>query len=114
MKLFFILSCLFLLAQSCTRSKPEIACILPGLTEMVHMQTQCADVWGYGKTNEESITVLKKYLLQQQIIAETIALQPTGEEAICDACNCSRGFVFHVWVENRYVNSLLKEGFTVR
>jgi hypothetical protein len=66
MKLFFILSCLLLLAQSCTRTKPEITCILPGLTEMVSTQTQCADAWGYGKTNEESISILKKYLLQKR------------------------------------------------
>ena len=85
---------------------------MPGLTEMTRLQTQCADAWGYGETNEETIVKLRSYLVQQHIVAATIDWQPTGELVTCLACTCSRGNMIHIWVESQYVDKLGKEGFT--
>ncbi|MEP6747392.1 MAG: hypothetical protein ABJB86_06685 [Bacteroidota bacterium] len=84
------------------------------LTEMVRTQTQCADAWGYGKDNNETIAILSAYLSHRQIIPSKIQLQQTGEEVTCNACTCSRGFVFHVWVENKYVSILAAQNFTAK
>jgi hypothetical protein len=110
MRFILIAACLFLLLPSCRHSS---CCEMP-LTEMVRMQTQCADAWGYGKDNNETVTILSKYLSQKQIIPSKIELQSTWAEVVCNACTCSRGFVFHVWVQSQYVSGLTAQGFTIQ
>ena len=109
MKLILFISCLLIL-QACV--KHPVDCCLPPQQEMVRTQTQCADAWGYGESNEETITKLTNFLLQKNIVVAKITLQSTGEEVTCLACTCSRGYIIHVWVEQQYTERLSKEGFT--
>ena len=81
---------------------------------MVRIQTQCADPWGYGNTNSETIDKLKDYLSRKSVNLSNVEIQPTGEYNVCTACTCSKGFSFHVWADQRYADTLTKEGFVIR
>lgn len=94
--------------------KPAPNCCALSSVEMVRVQTQCADPWGYGSNKDESIEKLKNYLLKKKITVAKITLEDTGEGITCYACNCSRGASFHVWVQGTYIHALEGEGFTVK
>ncbi|MEO5681925.1 MAG: hypothetical protein ABIQ88_04745 [Chitinophagaceae bacterium] len=113
MKLMLIAGSLVLLLTACTKQggSPD-CCVLPAV-EMVRTQTQCADAWGYGNTAEATITRLADYLSQKNIATSKITILATGETLVCDACTCSKGFVFHVWTASKYIADLKKEGFII-
>ena len=112
MKTALSAACLFVLFLACSKpgEDPQV-CIFPRVTEMLRPQTQCADAWGYGKNNDETIKKFSNYLLQKNIVAAQIIFQKTGDEAVCLACTCSKGYTIHVWVEDQYISSLANEGF---
>ena len=112
MKLIVLSACFFLLAFACKR----YTCCEPPVDfmEMVRTQTQCADPWGYGSNNDETTGKLKSYLLQKNILVGAIELRPTGEQVVCLACNCSKGFVFHVKAAGQYIDSLKGQGFALK
>jgi hypothetical protein len=112
MKLILLIACLFLLSPACVKRETNCCAMPPA--EMVRTQTQCADAWGYGASSDETITKLTSYLLQKNIITSKTTLQSTGEAMVCNACTCSSGFVFHVWVQSQYINALTAEGFTIK
>lgn len=112
MKQVSLLSCLFLLNIACVK-RSQNCCVMPA-PEMVRTQSQCADPWGYGNTDPETIDRLKHYLTQKNISFSTVHLQSTGEYNTCAACTCSKGFAFHVWTEPRFIDSLTKEGFVLK
>lgn len=113
MKLLFISACLLLLSAACKKNDKWLCCAMPPV-EFVRTQTQCADSWGYGGSNDATIARLNSYLLLQKITAEKITLQASGEQATCAACTCSNGMVFHVWAQPQYIDSLIKQGFTIK
>lgn len=93
MKLILLACCLWLLSVACKRNM----CCGPDdeLKEMVRTQTQCADPWGYGASNDETVTKLKDYLRKKILLPFRVELQPANIEFVCQACTCSKGFVFH-------------------
>lgn len=113
MKLFFASLFFLLLFSACVKDDHRVCCAMPPV-EFVRTQTQCADIWGYGATNDATIAKLNSYLLQQKITADKITLQATGEQAACAACVCSNGFVFHVWAKAQYIDSLTTLGFIIK
>jgi len=112
MKQIALLASLFVLHTACVKRAPN-CCAMPPL-EMIRTQTQCADPWGYGNTNPETIEKLKSYLAKKDITVTNIELQSTGESNVCTACTCSNGFSFHVWADQRYKDTLTREGFVIR
>jgi hypothetical protein len=114
MKLFFIIACLVFLFFSCNRNDHGLCCDTVGI-EMIRIQTQCTDPWGYGRSKAETIALLKEYLLKKKITINAIDLQSTGETLLCQACHCSSGNQFHVWLTDlKLIDSLKKEGFVIR
>ena len=101
------------LAPACVKTDHRLCCAMPAV-EFVRTQTQCADSWGYGNSNDETLVKLKNYLLQQQVTVVKIELQASGEQNACAACTCSRGFVFHVWASSQHINALTGLGFTIK
>ena len=112
MKLLLTIFLFFLLVAGCVKRGLD-CCAFPQ-TEMIGVQTQCADPWGYGANNNESIAKLKSYLSQKNITVNKIELQSTGEGIACYGCTCSRGFTFHVWVQGQYITALTTEGFIIK
>lgn len=113
MKLLSAIAVVLLLLLACTKDDTRVCCAVPPV-EFVRTQTQCSDSWGYGSTNDATIAKLSSYLRQQKITADKITMQATGEQAVCAACSCSNGFVFHVWAAPRYIDSLTHLGFTIK
>lgn len=66
MKLFVYIIAVILLAEGCAKNEHLICCAMP-LVEMVRTQTQCADDWGYGTTDNETIAKLSAYLVTKRI-----------------------------------------------
>jgi hypothetical protein len=114
MKLVLLICCLVFLVPGCRKRGDQPLCCSAPDVEMTRGQTQCADPWGYGHNNDETITLLKNYLLQKNISVSKIELKPTGETVFCLACTCSNGNAFHVWSSARFIDSLKSVGFTVK
>jgi hypothetical protein len=110
MKQLILLCGLIFFNASCKRNS---CCALP-VPEMMRIQTQCSDPWGYGNNEAGTIDKLKHYLAAKNILPDRIELQNTGQLNTCAACNCSKGSAFHVWAEPRYTDSLVKEGFVIK
>jgi hypothetical protein len=113
MKFLFFIYCVVFLLPGCQKREQPLCCAAPPV-EMTRKQTQCADPWGYGHNSDETITLLKNYLLEKNISPGKIALQPTGETVFCLACTCSNGNEFHVWLSAQFIDSLKIEGFAVK
>ena len=110
---FFAIVILVGLLPACAKKESIICCVLPPV-EMVRTQTQCADDWGYGTTDNETIAKLSAYLASKKITTSKITLAATGLQSVCQACTCSKGFEFHVWSQANYIDSLTSLGFTIR
>jgi hypothetical protein len=78
--------------------------------EIFRVQTQCADPWGYGSNNTETIAKLTAYLLQKKMLVFKAVLVAVT----CLACSCSRGFVFNIFTEPQYIDSLKNQGFFLK
>ncbi|MBI2729567.1 MAG: hypothetical protein HYX40_02235 [Sphingobacteriales bacterium] len=103
MKRLSIILLLLLFLGSCDKT-PEKA--------FVYGQTQCADKWGYGANDAETITKLKIYFESKQIKVLSVSLSSTlGDLVVCQACICPTGRVFKVMVEESDIEKLMAEGF---
>jgi hypothetical protein len=79
--------------------------------ELQRKQTQCADPWGYGATEQETVSKLKDYLTKKEILVNALSMKATPEQAVCQACTCSNGFTFYVQADEQYIAALKLEGF---
>ncbi|MBI1782324.1 MAG: hypothetical protein HYR66_13320 [Sphingobacteriales bacterium] len=103
MKKLSVIILLIVFLGSCNKT-PEKA--------FFYNQTQCADKWGYGQTDEETIDKLRTYLTSQQIVVTNLAITyPVGNLIICDACSCPTGKRFKVTVPEEDELKLKAEGF---
>lgn len=93
-----------LIVTSCKKESTPTA-------ELKKKQTQCADPWGYGTTEEETVGKLKDYLIKKAILVNTISMKATPEQAVCQACICSNGYTFYVQADQQYADDLKAEGF---
>lgn len=110
--LFAILLVLVLAGIACKKNE-RICCAMPPV-EMIRTQTQCDDAWGYGNTLEETLAKLTTYLAAKNIVLERSALLSVPADPQCKACPCSKGFVFDVWANAKYIDSLKALGFTIK
>ncbi|MDE3248578.1 MAG: hypothetical protein KGO82_07965 [Bacteroidota bacterium] len=113
MRYYYAIVIGLLLAGFACEKKDRICCALPPV-EMVRTQTQCDDVWGYGSTDEETLSRLKTYLAAKNIQLERSALVAAPADPQCKACPCSKGFVFDVWANAKYIDSLKGLGFSIK
>lgn len=103
MKRLILILLLIVLLGSCDKT-PEKA--------FVYSQTQCADKWGYGQTDGETMTKLRTYLISKQIVVTSIAIiYPVGDMVVCQACGCPTGKRFKVTVPEEDELKLKAEGF---
>ncbi|MFT3936852.1 MAG: hypothetical protein QM726_24720 [Chitinophagaceae bacterium] len=111
MKSFFIIACLSMCFFQCSKPAQDRFSELPGFIQLLRSQTQCGDPWGYGASRDETTQKLTNYLKQKNIEIVKVDWENTGETAVCLACLCSAGSIIHIWAEEKYVDSLFKEGF---
>jgi hypothetical protein len=112
MKLLVLSFFVLLLSIGCKRT---MCCEPPAAFEdMVRVQTQCADPWGYGSNDAQTISQLRDYLTQKKIFVGEIQLLSTGEQVVCQTCNCSKGFKFNVRAAGQNIDSLKNEGFALK
>jgi hypothetical protein len=76
-----------------------------------YVQTSCADVWGYGRSHEESLMNCVKYLSDNGIVVENYYVNVTPLAIICSACPCVTGIVYKVFVNEQYTPKMLALGF---
>lgn len=76
-----------------------------------YQETQCADPWGYGNSNQDKVQYIKEYLQKQGITVLDISLNKVNDGAMCMACTCASGRVLKVQVRKEDEAKLLALGF---
>jgi hypothetical protein len=105
MRYFLVLMIsMLLMATTCKKGVESVA-------ELKRKQTQCADPWGYGATEQETVSKLKDYLEKKSILVIAISLKNTQDAAVCLACSCASGSTFYIRADDQYIAALKLEGF---
>lgn len=64
---------------------------------LTYDQTQCADQWGYGSSDNLTIGKVKHYLDSLQLFYHAVTIQTDPSKvSLCNACTCTTGKVFFV------------------
>jgi hypothetical protein len=80
-------------------------------TELKRDQTQCADPWGYGGSEQETLNQLRDYLLKKNIELTSLSIKKVSSAATCLACTCTNGSRFYITADEKYWDALKLEGF---
>lgn len=89
--------------QACTKDENGIA--------MGYGQTQCADVWGYGNSDDETKTKLGKFLDSSGVSYSKLNFVRGNPGVVCLACICSSGGLFTLQTTEPFVKQLVQLGF---
>jgi hypothetical protein len=77
-----------------------------------YSQSQCADKWAHGNTEEDTIKNMIEYLSTKGIrVSSAILTKPPQDIAYCMACTCATGRAFIIDVAIGSEETLTKEGF---
>ncbi len=98
-----VLSVFILMAMTCNMEN--------AIAELKRDQTQCADPWGYGGSEQETLNQLKDYLLKKSIEVTSISIKKISTGATCLACTCTNGSKFYITADQKYWDALKLEGF---
>ncbi len=103
MKYLFILLVASSILSACKKDCNSI--------EMIYNQTQCADPWGYGPTDQETKNKLGAFLDSMGVDYSNLHFKRTNPGQVCDACFCISGGVFTLNTKEAFVETLIKKGF---
>jgi hypothetical protein len=76
-----------------------------------YQETQCANPWGYGNSNQDKVQYIKDYLEKQGVKVKSITLTKENDGAMCMACTCASGRVLKVQVRLEDEAKLIPLGF---
>lgn len=89
-----------------------VACTTEKKVTLQYDQTWCTDKWGYGQTDEETVTKLKTYLLSKGITVGNINFTIAPQDYMaCKACYCPSGRKFVITINKSDADKLKAEGF---
>ena len=95
MKTYAIIAVLLLLlcAFQCESTSPEPN---PDYIDVMYGETQCADPWQRGTTDEQTLNNIEAFMREKNIRFDgTSIVQNRDIEAVCLACNCISGRVIY-------------------
>jgi hypothetical protein len=101
--LLIVLAGFILMATTCKKESPA--------TELKRDQTQCADPWGYGASDQETLDQLRDYLSKKNIELTSLSIKKESTAATCLACTCTNGSRFYITADEKYRDALKLEGF---
>ena len=86
-------------------------CGVPPLrdTSFFYIQTQCADVWGYGKTDSSTALMAYRYLDSLSLLDQTsrfLITKDTTQLYSCLSCTCPSGKLIRLTTERGSADSL--------
>ncbi|QHL88299.1 hypothetical protein GU926_13000 [Nibribacter ruber] len=110
LSLLIIMHGLFLFS-GCQHPEGKIEWPEENLQWLSYAETQCADPWGYGNSQQDKAQYVKGYLEKQGIQVFNISLIKESEGAMCLACTCPSGRVLRVQVKKEDEAKLLALGF---
>ncbi len=78
---------------------------------MIYEQTQCADPWGYGPTDQETKSKLGFFLDSIGVDYSNLSFARINPGQVCNACFCKSGGVFTLKTTEPFVETLIEKGF---
>lgn len=78
---------------------------------MIYEQTQCADPWGYGPTDQETKNKLEFFLDTIGVDYSGLSFERINPGQVCNACFCISGRLFTLKTSESFVETLIKKGF---
>jgi hypothetical protein len=98
-----VLTVFIFMAMTCKKENAD--------PELKRDQTQCADPWGYGGSEQETLNRLREYLLKKNIELTSLSMKKVSPAATCLACTCTNGNTFYITADEKYRDALKLEGF---
>ncbi len=89
--------------EGCTKNETDIV--------MRYGQTQCADQWGYGSSDDETKNKLGKFLDSAGISYSELNFTRKDLGVVCLACICPSGGSFTLETTEPFVEKLIQLGF---
>ena len=80
-------------------------------TTMYYRQTQCADVWGTGATNEETVTKVESYFAGKGLPIASVRIAADSVADACEACTCRTANTIYAQISEAYIGEYKSYGF---
>ncbi len=61
-----------------------------------HAQTNCADQWGNGDSDDATLTRLRNYLDQRNLYHTNEYITDSGPHLLCNSCQCTTGNLIYL------------------
>jgi len=78
-------------------------------TSFIYKQTQCADVWGYGKTDSSTALMAYRYLDSLSLLDQTsrfMIIKDSTQLSSCLSCTCPSGKLIRLITERGSADTL--------